>query len=426
LRILFISHHATISGAPISLLVLTRYFKEHCDWDFRILVRKRGPLLDSFSSVAPTQCYFNYQYYDPGNRRGPLVGAVASFLDSQRSRPYPTHAFRLGKQIIKDVAAKAKQKHHENRIRESLAPWSPDLVYSNTAMNGDVIDYLGITAPVVVHVRELETSLGLLDPMRLHAFTCRPICYFAVSNAVRVNLTENYGIRPHRIKIVPVAVESNEIVRRAGDLSQVSIRESLGLSMETTIVGAVGRVDERKGSDIFLEVAMGVIDGTRDRFDVAFVWVGDGPRREALRDMIQMAGLQDQIHFVGIKENPYPHMKCFDILLTCSRDDPFPRTNLEAAVLGKPVIAFAASGGSREFVEEDAGFVIPGLDAEVMVERTIELIKHTDLRKELGSNGRKKVLGRYDVSVVAPIAAEYVESLARQRPAEIACRILDV
>ena len=39
-----------------------------------------------------------------------------------------------------------------------------------------------------------------------------------------------------------------------------------------------------------------------------------------------------------------------DLQLTPSLDDPFPRVNLEAACLGKPVVAFKPSGGSAEFV----------------------------------------------------------------------------
>ena len=43
-RILFISHHGTMSGAPISLLTLMRHFAANRDWEFQVLMRKEGPL----------------------------------------------------------------------------------------------------------------------------------------------------------------------------------------------------------------------------------------------------------------------------------------------------------------------------------------------------------------------------------------------
>ena len=71
---------------------------------------------------------------------------------------------------------------------------------------------------------------------------------------------------------------------------------------------------------------------------------------------------------------------------------------LEAAALGKPVLCFADSGGMPEFVEDDAGFVVPYLDLAAMAERIAALAVDTTLRARLGKRAAEKVCGMYDIA----------------------------
>ena len=75
---------------------------------------------------------------------------------------------------------------------------------------------------------------------------------------------------------------------------------------------------------------------------------------------------------------------------------------LEAACFGVPSLCFDRCGGAPEFVEDDAGFVVPHLDAMAMAEHVIQLAEDRSLRDRLGRGAEKKVRDRYDVSVVAP------------------------
>ncbi len=85
-----------------------------------------------------------------------------------------------------------------------------------------------------------------------------------------------------------------------------------------------------------------------------------------------------------------------------SREDPYPIVNLEAAFLGKPLLCFANTGGSPEFIEKDAGFVVPYLNIDAMSNKAIALIKNEKLRKCFGDQARAKVLRRHTTSIDAP------------------------
>ena len=104
-----------------------------------------------------------------------------------------------------------------------------------------------------------------------------------------------------------------------------------------------------------------------------------------------------------------------------SREDPFPLVNLELGFLKKPIICFGGSGGSREFVEDDCGYVIDGFDICQVVERIKELAGSQELRKRLGEKANEKVRERYDgrmsVSMICEIIKE-VYNKADKRCAE--------
>ena len=64
-----------------------------------------------------------------------------------------------------------------------------------------------------------------------------------------------------------------------------------------------------------------------------------------------------------------------------------------------------------EFVEDDAGFVVPYLDIDAMASNVIELIKDEKLRKQLGERAAQKVKERHEISVASPKICEIFKQL---------------
>ena len=77
--------------------------------------------------------------------------------------------------------------------------------------------------------------------------------------------------------------------------------------------------------------------------------------------------------------------------------------------MAAPILCFDKSGGSKEFVETDAGGVLPYLDIKAMGDKIIELIKEPNLREQLGQRGAEKVRERFEVSVGAPKLVKIIE-----------------
>ncbi len=394
-RILFISHHGTLSGAPISLLTLMKHFANHRDWEFHMIMRKAGPLRAEYEKLAPTKVYYQH-YLDPGDMR-PVgdAGPKLSGLDGVKKR--------------------IKQWRHEESLRQWVHAYNPDLIYSNTSVNGDILKGLRSKTPVLVHVRELWTTVDLYNKTQRAVFSNPNIRYFAVSEFVKNYLHQEHAIPREHIDIVPGSVEPEQFDALAREKTEDEIRAEMGLPQNAIVIGGIGSVDARKGVDLFVEAAQTILAKPNDK-DIRFVWVGAGGMREGMEQKIAKAGLQGKIIFTGERKNPYPYLKIFNIGLMTSRDDPFPRSVMEMAAFGAPIICFREAGGAAEFVADDAGVVLDSLSAEDMAGALTRLMAEPDLSERFSIAGRRKAREEYNTGVIGARAAAFLDSmLARPR-----------
>ncbi|MBN2319618.1 MAG: glycosyltransferase family 4 protein [Acidobacteria bacterium] len=358
-KVLFISHDATRTGAPIIFLHFLKWFRKNTDIPFQIILKDGGPLEAEFHELGPTHgLNWNNAYFDQTEKE--------------------KYLFNLAKQDF-------------------------SLIYSNTVTNGQVLACLAeADCPILTHVHELEYRIRhQTDPEIIAATTAFTDHYIAVSRAVKQNLVLNHDIPEKAVSIVRGFVPTEDAIAGSGGCPD--IRNSLGIPPGALIVGACGTSDWRKGPDLFIQLAAAV--RRKLGSSVHFCWVGaqvDSPEFSALEHDAGMADLDDCMHFIGPQKNPEDYFSLFDVFVSVSREDPFPLVNLEAAALGIPVVCFDNSGGGREFVGNACGFVVDYLDIAGMSARVMDLLKDTELRTRLGNQARKKAREYHDISSVAP------------------------
>jgi glycosyltransferase involved in cell wall biosynthesis len=380
------------------------YLKNNTDWELRIIVRIAGTDLGLYDNFDYNKVF--YHHCMPEKAKKIYLPIATHFIDQfirvLKLQLSPRNAYRSMKEQLRKNKIVNTQKRWESEIKEEIQYWKPDVVYSNTAVNGDVIKRIGVEGiPVFVHVRELAASFATLNEEQIDEFRNRPQHYLPVSEFVRDYLVAEHGVPVEKTCVVPVGLKSDMIYEKAEEESYEEIRKKyLQKHGEDVLILAVGYLNERKGPDIFLDVAFDVLADKELAKHVRFMWVGDGPWMKKMRNQVKEAGLENEVYFVGLKENPYPYIQACDFLLMTSRDDPFPRVNLEAALFERPIICFADSGGSKEFARDDCGVIVPGIDVAAMKERTKELIKDSALRQRLGANAKSKVLNNYQMDMV--------------------------
>jgi glycosyltransferase involved in cell wall biosynthesis len=366
--ILFISHNAGRTGAPLMLLNLLKWLNENTDLTFEILLRGPGSLQEEFASIAPTSLY---------EHRG-----AAGSLIARASR-------KLG---FGDYHANRHHRHLLSRFRKS----GIELIYSNTITNGDILETLApLGCPVLTHVHELDYWIEQSGRQNLEQVLKYSSRFIAASGAVKVNLVGKYNIAAEKIDVV------HSFIPACGVTADPSgIRQKLGIPEEAFMVLGSGHETWRKGKDLFVQLAA-QMQKTLPTSQTHLLWVGGWQREEDRRNVlhdVQNLGLTGRVHFTGEVSNPLDYFAAGDVFAMVSREDPFPLVCLEAAALGKPVLCFAGSGGMPEFIEEDAGFVVPYLDLPAMAERITALAVDIGLRIRLGKRAAEKVCEMYDIA----------------------------
>ncbi len=270
------------------------------------------------------------------------------------------------------------------------------LIYSNTIVNGDVLQSLAdIGAPVITHVHELEHVIGQFG-VHWQAAKHHSNAFIAASHAVKNNLLLNHDIAEQSIHVV------HESVPFAADNSpnQGATTAEL-LPAGPLVVCGCGTIEWRKGTDLFVALA-GEVRKQLLPGEIQFVWIGGHHSEKEKNDVLKLVeklGVSEYLTFTGSVDDPRKYFRTASAFAMVSREDPFPLVCLEAASVGLPILCFAECGGMPEFVEEDAGYVVPNGDVKRMATCIFNLYEKPELGKSLGQSAKAKFESRFSHDV---------------------------
>jgi N-acetyl-alpha-D-glucosaminyl L-malate synthase BshA len=133
-----------------------------------------------------------------------------------------------------------------------------------------------------------------------------------------------------------------------------------------------------------------ILDRVVRESPAVLLMVGEGPERSSAQALARRLGLQDRVRFLGTQESVEEIVGMADVFLLPSELESFGLSALEAMGCGVPVVGSDA-GGLPEVVQHTlTGFLLPVGDVEGMAARTLEILKNDELRREMGSAGRRR------------------------------------
>ena len=129
---------------------------------------------------------------------------------------------------------------------------------------------------------------------------------------------------------------------------------------ERAVLCTVGRVTGQKGPDVAVEVASRL-----RRRGVAFDWyfVGEGDMLERCRKSVCRLGLDDCMHFTGVRLNPFPYLRAADVYVQPSRYEGYCIAVAEARVFGMPIVCTQFAGSEQVAGLPNAQIVAHDADA---------------------------------------------------------------
>jgi glycosyltransferase involved in cell wall biosynthesis len=153
------------------------------------------------------------------------------------------------------------------------------------------------------------------------------------------------------------------------------------------VVGTLGTVSKRKGSDLFLAAVQGVQarrNGIRFRMVGDLVVGGERPWAERIAADARRSAVELRS---GVE--PFAELAEWDIFVLPSRMDPCPLAVLEAMAMGLPVVGTRV-GGIPEQLGSDAGLLVDSEDVDGLVDAVLLLAGSEDLRSSLGAAARRR------------------------------------
>ena len=133
------------------------------------------------------------------------------------------------------------------------------------------------------------------------------------------------------------------------------------MPMNVFTIVSVGRMNPQKRFSFIPSIARKLLDT-----GCSFKWIiiGDGNvfgEWDKLQKEITNNHVEDTVLCLGGKVNPYPYIKCSDLLVNTSYVEACPRVVIEAKLLKTPVIC-ADFSSAREFVTSDVDGYVDTID----------------------------------------------------------------
>ena len=176
----------------------------------------------------------------------------------------------------------------------------------------------------------------------------------------------------------------------------------------------VGRIMREKGIEELLYAAKQL---HRDGY--SFILDIVGFFEDSIKDQIQQTQLQGIVYFHGFQENPIPFYSQADCIVLPSYHEGMSNVLLEAAAIGRPVIA-SDIPGCREAIDCNiSGFLCPPKNASALYEAMKKmLLLPAAQRSKMGKAARRKMQQSFDKKQVVQ---ETLDALSILSPLHSAC-----
>ncbi len=239
------------------------------------------------------------------------------------------------------------------------------------------------------------------------------------NSATRDVMIDHFGRKPEDVECMYIGVD--HYFFDAAKTEPGYLHKMLNLEPERPIVLFPCRIHPQKRPFMMPVIAQQVI---RQVPNAAFVVVGDGPQLEELIAFVHNMGLDSHVFCIGRSGNMRECYRDSALTLICSLKEGLALTAYESLSMGVPVVS-SDVGGQRDLIGDDVGALLPLMQSEeqdldsrtfpeeevaLYVEHIVRILQDPALRRQLGENGRKKIVAGFSIEkMVEQLYSELTE-----------------
>jgi len=153
----------------------------------------------------------------------------------------------------------------------------------------------------------------------------------------------------------------------------------------------VARLEKRKGHKYVIQAFKELLDEQPSMRKIKIYIIGEGPIRYGLRKMVLVNNMQDNIIFMGHRNDYLNYVARSLFLLNPSLgQEDLPLIIIEAMGLGKPAIGTPVAGIPEEIKHGENGILVEPGNVGQLKAAICKLIKDEQIRDQMGVNARKR------------------------------------
>ena len=216
-----------------------------------------------------------------------------------------------------------------------------------------------------------------------------------VQNPEDIPVLRRLGIPPSRLELLGNGIDLDRFdPERLGPV-RAPLRQALGIAEHEVVVGLVGRLVAEKGyREVFEAAELVAAHHPRVRFVVI------GPEDPAKTDAVALAERERAerhgVRFLGQRDDVDALYRAMDLYVLASWREGFPRSAMEAAAMGLPIVATDIRGCRQVVDHDDTGLLVPVRDGPALADAIGSLVADPARRAVMGQRARARAEAEFD------------------------------
>jgi glycosyltransferase involved in cell wall biosynthesis len=225
----------------------------------------------------------------------------------------------------------------------SQSRWNPFLYWQIVQVINDI-------QPQIIHA-QAGKAVELVSIMKwffqhiifvatIHSHKSINKAYLSMDGVIATNKAAVLGLSPKKTRVIYHGLKPSTLLLPH---ETKSFRQRLSLTPDEPLIIAIGELVPSNGFDVLLRACVGT--------EAKLLIVGEGGERKKLEKLVAVLALQQQVFFLGARQDVPQLLQLADLCVIPSVIVTFPTVMLEALQVGCPVIA-TDIGGTNEWLPE--------------------------------------------------------------------------
>ena len=191
---------------------------------------------------------------------------------------------------------------------------------------------------------------------------------FAITRVMKEEFINKVGIDEKKVELVYNPIDLKLIEKKAEN-----VEKKYENYLKQDYFLQVSRLTQQKQPEHLVDIYYKLKQaGIKEKL----YFIGDGEKKEIIKQKIKEYNLENDIILLGQIENPYPFFKNAKLFVHTAKYEGLPTVLLESLALGTPVVSYDCPTGPRDILGKNSeyGELISLNDKDLFVEKVLELM----------------------------------------------------